>query len=370
MKIVVISPAHPLRGGIAALSERLAQAMQEAGNEVVIYSFSLQYPSFLFPGKTQFTDEPAPDGLRIETCINSVNPWTWWTTGRRIARERPDRVVVRYWLPFMGPCLGTIVRVMNWFSKKKVHTTAVVDNIIPHEKRPGDWMFSKYFTGACTDFLVMSGSVGEEIKTFTDKPVRLAPHPIYDTYGTPMDKGMARKELGVPADVPVALFFGFIRAYKGLDILLQALPKAPGIHLIIAGEPYESWAPYQAIIDDNGLASRVHLFTDFIPSTQVRVFFSAADIVAQPYRTATQSGISQIAYHFEKPMIVSNVGGLPEIVTDGVSGYVTDPDPAPIAVALSDFFKNNREATMIKGVQQEKERFSWRYFLAKLLENA
>ena len=370
MKIVVISPAHPLRGGIAALSERLAYALQEAGNEVVIYSFSLQYPSFLFPGKTQFTDETPPEGLRIVTCINSINPWTWWTTGRRIARERPDRVVVRYWLPFMGPCLGTIVRVMNWFSKNKVHTTAVVDNIIPHEKRPGDWLFSKYFTGACDDFLVMSGSVGEEIKTFTDKPVRLAPHPIYDTYGEPMDKKLARKELNLHEDAPIALFFGFIRAYKGLDILLNALPKAPGVHLVVAGEPYESWEPYQAIIDANNLADRVHLFTEFIPSTQVRVFFSAADIVAQPYRTATQSGISQIAYHFEKPMIVSNVGGLPEIVTNGVSGYVTDPDPAPIALALTDFFENDREEAMVKGVHQEKERFSWRYFLAKLLEKA
>lgn len=370
MKIVVISPAHPLRGGIAALSERLAQAMQEAGNEVVIYSFSLQYPSFLFPGKTQLTDEAAPAGLRIVTCINSINPWTWWTTGRRIARENPDRVVVRYWLPFMGPCLGSIVRVMNWLSRKKIHTTAVVDNIVPHEKRPGDWIFSKYFTGACNDFLVMSGSVGEEIQTFTHKPVRLAPHPIYDTYGEAINKVQARQALGVPLEAHIALFFGFIRAYKGLDILLNALSMAPGIHLIVAGEPYESWEPYQAIIDENGLADRVHLFTDFIPSAQVRVFFSAADIVAQPYRTATQSGISQIAYHFEKPMIVSNVGGLPEIVTNGVSGYVTDPEATSIAAALIDFFQNRREEVMIKGVQQEKERFSWGYFLAKLLEKS
>ncbi|MCB0535130.1 MAG: glycosyltransferase, partial [Saprospiraceae bacterium] len=338
---MLISPAHPLRGGIAASSERLAQELQTLGHEVVIYSFNLQYPAFLFPGKTQFTDDPPPPGLLIKTRLNSINPFNWLAVGRQIAREYPDQIIVRFWLPFMGPCLGTVLRVARWFSRKKTKTTALVDNIVPHEKRPGDRPFARYFVRACDDFVVMSRSVGEEIQGFlqiatpgfgpTPNPsppreggvgggaIRYAPHPIYDNYGDPVDKSAARQKLGLPEQVPLVLFFGFIRAYKGLDLLLEALAETPEIHAIVAGECYENWQPYQDILDRHNLASRVYLFNDFIPADQVRFFFSAADLVVQPYRSATQSGISQIAYHFEKPMVVTDVGGLAEIVTHGVS---------------------------------------------------
>jgi D-inositol-3-phosphate glycosyltransferase len=360
MKILLLSPAHPLRGGIAASSERLAQVLQEAGHEVVIYSFKLQYPAFLFPGKTQFTDDPPPPGLTIKARLNSVNPLNWLLVGREMAREKPDKIIVRFWLPFMGPCKGTVLRVARWLSRKKTTVTALVDNIIPHEKRPGDRFFARYFIGACDDFVVMSRSVGEEIKEIAGAgEVRFAPHPIYDTYGAALDKSTARRQLGIPDEVPVVLFFGFIRAYKGLDLLLQALAQTPGVHALIAGECYESWQPYQDIIDKNNLTDRVHLFTDFIPAAEVAVFFSAADLVVQPYRSATQSGISQIAYHFEKPMIVTNVGGLPEIVTDGVSGYVVLPEPGAIAAAMQDFFEHDRAVVMQEGVRREKARFSW-----------
>ncbi|MEO6039065.1 MAG: glycosyltransferase family 4 protein, partial [Saprospiraceae bacterium] len=204
MKIVLLSPAHPLRGGIAASSERLAQALQSQGHEVVIYSFSLQYPGFLFPGKTQYTDDPPPTDLQIKTELNSIQPFNWIAVGRAIAREHPDRVLVRFWLPFMGPALGTVLRVMQWSAKRKVKVTALVDNIIPHEKRPGDRLFARYFVQACDDFVVMSRSVGEEIRGFSaSKPVRYAPHPIYDNYGEPMDADEARRQLGIPANVPL-----------------------------------------------------------------------------------------------------------------------------------------------------------------------
>jgi len=365
VKIVLVSPAHPLRGGIAASSERLAQALQEAGHEVVVYSFRVQYPSFLFPGKSQFTDDPAPEGLHIETKINSINPLNWFFTGLSLARELPDRVVVRFWLPFMGPCLGSVLRVARWFGRKGFRITALVDNIIPHEKRPGDHLFARYFVGACNDFVVMSRSVGEEIRSFlpaaksNDRRVRFAPHPIYDNYGVAVSQALARRELGVPANARTVLFFGFIRAYKGLDLLLKALAQTTDIHAIIAGEPYEDWAAYQAIIDEKKLADRVHVFTDFIPAERVRYFFSAADLVVQPYKTATQSGISQIAYHFDKPMVVTAVGGLPEIVRHGVSGYVVPPEAGALAEAMQDFFGNERVEAMTEGVRQEKQRFSW-----------
>lgn len=373
LKIVLLSPAHPLRGGIAASSERLAMALQDAGHEVVIYSFSLQYPAFLFPGKTQLTDDPAPEGLLIKTRLNSVNPINWIRVGREIAAEKPDRIIVRFWLPFMGPSLGTVLQVARLFSGKKIRVTGLVDNIIPHEKRFGDRPFAQWFVQACDDFVVMSRSVGEEIRSFlpasknTAEVVRFAPHPIYDTYGDPLEKAEARHLLSLPESAPMVLFFGFIRKYKGLDLLLEALTQTPDIHLVVAGECYEDWAFYQKIIHDNGLSDRIHLFNDFIPAEQVRVFFSAADLIVQPYRSATQSGISQIAYHFEKPMVVTNVGGLPEIVTQGISGYVVEPEPGAIAEAMRDFFSNNRAQAMRAGVVAEKKRFSWEFLVEKLL---
>jgi len=372
-KIVLVSPAHPLRGGIAASSERLAQALQDAGQEVIIYSFSLQYPAFLFPGKTQMTDDPAPANLLIKTRLNSVNPFNWLIVGRAIAGENPAQIIVRFWLPFMGPCLGTVLRVARFFGRNKFRITALVDNIVPHEKRFGDRPFASWFVSACDDFVVMSKSVGEEIRSFLPPSkniadaVRFAPHPVYDTYGEPMAEKEARHLLNLQENTPTVLFFGFIRKYKGLDLLLESLKHTPNIHAIIAGECYEDWDFYQKIIQENGLSERVHLFTDFIPAEQVRVFFSAADLVVQPYKSATQSGISQIAYHFEKPMVVTNVGGLPEIVTHGVSGYVVDPEPLAIAEAVGDFFENDRKSAMQKGVREEKKRFSWENLVEKLL---
>lgn len=369
-KIIILSPAHPLRGGIAASSERLAQELTRAGAEVVIYSYALQYPGFLFPGKTQFTDDPAPEGVKIETRINSINPFNWVTTGRALARAQPDRVIVRFWLPFMGPALGSILRMARLFSRKRFTITALVDNIIPHEKRPGDLVFSAYFVGACDAFVVMSRSVGEEIQSFLKKrvaPVRFAPHPIYNQYGAILPASAARRMLKIPENVPLVLFFGFIRKYKGLDLLLEALAQCPGLHALIAGECYEDWQFYQQIIDQHQLAERVHLHLDFISNDTVNQYFSAADLVVQPYRSATQSGISQIAYHFEKPMIVTNVGGLPEIVTDGVSGYVVAPEPGAIATAMQDFFAQNRADELQKGVREEKKRFSWEALTAALM---
>jgi glycosyltransferase involved in cell wall biosynthesis len=378
LKIILISPAHPLRGGIAASSERLATAFQAAGHDVTIYSFALQYPAFLFPGKTQFSSGQPPEGLAIKTRINSVNPLNWWAVGREIAREQPDQIVVRFWLPFMGPCLGSILRIARFFSKIKFKTTALVDNIVPHEKRLGDRHFAQWFVWACDDFVVMSKSVGDEIKAFLGKKsgfsetVRYSPHPIYDIYGKSVDKNEARSRLGIPQGVPLVLFFGFVRKYKGLDLLLEALaepalPYLRQVHVAVAGECYEDWRFYQNIIEEKGLQERSHIFADFIPTEQVAEFFSAADLVVQPYRTATQSGISQIAYHFDKPMVVTDVGGLPEIVRQGVSGYVVPPEPGAIGRAIADFFENGRADVLRAGILAEKQRFSWENLVHTIL---
>lgn len=370
MKILIISPAHPLRGGIASLTERLAQALMAAGHEVEVISFSLQYPSFLFPGKTQFTDDPAPAGVTILSKINSINPLNWLKTGLFLRKKQPDVVIARFWMPFFGPSTGTIFR---FFSKKTTRRLLLVDNILPHEKRPGDLLFTKYLTSVIDGFIVMSRSVGEELRPFSkEKPVRFVPHPIYDHFGEILEKKAARRTLALPESGPVILFFGFIRDYKGLDLLLEAMgdPRLKTIapKLVIAGECYEDWSRYARIISAQNIENQVVAHLDFIPAEKVAAYFSAADLVVQPYKTATQSGISQIAYHFEKPMIVTNVGGLAEIVADGVSGYVVAPRPKEIASAMLDFFEKNRREALTAGVRREKARFSWGNLVAAIEE--
>lgn len=362
-KVVLLTPAHPLRGGIAASSERFALELQDAGYEVIIYSFSLQYPAFLFPGKSQFSSDPAPAALDIYPIVNSVNPLNWLKVGTELRRLRPDVIVPRYWLPFMGPSLGTILRL----AKKNGHTRVIslADNILPHEKRPGDRQFTRYFLNAVDACIVMSRSVEEDLRQFSQKkPVACIPHPIYDSYGLKADRETSLDWLGLPDGPRYLLFFGFIRDYKGLDLLLQAMAderiRSMDIRLIVAGEYYGNQERYEKIIDSLNLEERLVLYTDYIPSEEVKYYFGAADLVVQPYKSATQSGISQMAYHFEKPMVVTNVGGLAEIVPDGRAGYVVDVSPEAIAAAIVDFYDKNKNAVLTQGVIEEKKRFSWR----------
>jgi glycosyltransferase involved in cell wall biosynthesis len=373
MKIAIIGSAHPLRGGgISTFNERMAEVLQQQGHEVAIYSFSLQYPSFLFPGKSQFTDEPAPKGITIHSIINSVNPLNWILVGNRIKKERPDLVIVRFWIPFMGPCFGTILRIV----RKNIHSRiiAITDNVIPHEQRPGDMPFTKYFLKSADAFLAMSKDVLKDLKTFTSKPSVFSPHPVYDNYGAAMDKAEACAQLGLDANKKYILFFGFIRKYKGLDILLDAMKderiQQAGIQLVVAGEFYDDEAAYLQQIEQNGIKQNVHLFTQFIPNNEIRYYFSAADLVVQPYRSATQSGITQVGYHFEKPMVVTNVGGLSEVVIHGKTGFVTEPDAKSIADAILKFYEPGSISNLYENLKLEKQKYSWETFLNNLLNTA
>lgn len=362
-KILILSPAHPLRGGIANFSERLAQELQDEGDEVVIYSFSLQYPGFLFPGTTQYSTDPPPANIKIETVVNSVNPFNWLKIGQRIKQLRPDLIIVRYWLPFMGPSLGTILRLAKSNGHTKV--VAITDNVIPHEKRPGDRLFTSYFLKAVDGCVVMSAAVKEDIRKFnTTKPVALLPHPIYDNYGVAVERAVGLEKLNLSPKNQYLLFFGFIRKYKGLDLLLEAMAlpavRQLGLKLIVAGEYYDQASVYEEIIARNQLEEEVILRTQFITNEEVKYYFAAASLVVQPYRSATQSGISQIAYHFEKPMVVTRVGGLPEIVRDGKEGYIVKVSPAAIADAIADFFTHQRAAEFAPHLAKAKERFSWK----------
>jgi len=374
MKIVIIGPAYPLRGGLATYDERLARAFQAAGDQVRIVTFSLQYPNFLFPGQTQFSTEPGPTDIAIEVSLNSVNPLTWWQVGRRLRRERPDIVIFRFWLPFMGPALGTIARLVRGNGHTRV--VAITDNVIPHEKRPGDGPLTRYFLSACDGFVTMSRSVLTDLQRlgFEKQPALYRPHPLYDNFGPAKPKAEALAALGLAPEFRYVLFFGFIRAYKGLDVLLEAMadPRVAAlpVKLLIAGEFYEDAAPYEALIQKHQLESRLVRATDFIPNEQVANYFSAADMVVQPYKNAPQSGVSQVAYHFGRPMLVTNVGGLAELIPDGVVGYVVPPSAPAIADALVDFYTHDREAAFAAGVRQEARKFSWEVMVAALKEVA
>lgn len=371
MKITILGPAHPLRGGIATSNERLAREFINFGHEVELVSFSLQYPGFLFPGKTQYSPDPAPEDLKISTLINSVNPINWLSVGTKLKAAKPDIVIVRYWLPFMGPSLGTILKQI----KKNKHTKviALMDNVVPHEHRPGDKAFTQYFVNTCDAFVVMSKSVGEDLRQFTKtKPYRYSPHPIYDNYGERVAKNEARSFLKLDKSGKYLLFFGFVRKYKGLDLLLEAMAdnriKALGIKAIVAGEFYDKKEDYDAIVNKHSLQDNILFFDDFIPSEEVKYYFEAADLVVQPYKSATQSGISQIAYHFEKPMVVTDVGGLSEIVKHKESGYVVEVDVEAIADAIVDFYNQNRLKNFTAKVIEEKGRFAWSVMVNTMLE--
>jgi glycosyltransferase involved in cell wall biosynthesis len=364
--VVIIGPGHPLRGGLASFNQRLAVEFINEGYDCTIYSFSLQYPEFLFPGTTQYSSEPAPEGLKILSRINSVNPLNWFSVGKELSRMRPDIIVVRYWLPLMGPALGTILRRV----RKNGHTRiiAITDNVIPHEKRPGDKPFTKYFLKACDAFITMSEKVMKDLRSYEAvKPARQVLHPLYDNFGEPIAKETARailraKGVGVGDRDKIILFFGFIRKYKGLDIALGAMAdprmRDHGIRLMVAGEFYEDAAPYQEQIDRLGIRDRLLLRTDFIPDSEVRDYLCAADAVIQPYRNATQSGVTPLAYHFEKPMIVSNVGGLPDLVPHEQVGLVAEPEPGAMADAVLRYYTLG-ESYFLPALRKEKEKYSW-----------
>jgi glycosyltransferase involved in cell wall biosynthesis len=364
-KIIIIGPAHPLRGGLATFDQRLAKEFNDTGDDCSIYSFSLQYPSFLFPGKTQYSNEPAPVDLKIFPVINSINPLNWIKIGNRIGKERPDIVVIRFWLPFMGPAFGTILKRV----KRNKHTriVCIADNIIPHEHRPGDTVFTKYFLKRCDAFITMSEKVMNDLRKFVpDKPAKLVQHPLYDNFGDIISKPQAREKLGVGSQESIVLFFGFIRKYKGLDILLDAMKilkqnlksQISNVKLLVAGEFYDDEKPYLEQINRLGINENVILRADFIPDSEVKYYLCAADAVIQPYRNATQSGVTPLAYYFEKPMIVTNVGGLPSLVPNEKAGLVADPTAQSIANAILRFYQLG-ENYFLPHLRSEKQKYSW-----------
>lgn len=363
-KVIIIGPAFPFRGGISNFNNALGKAFYDKSYDITLYSFSLQYPSFLFPGSTQYETGDPPKNLKIKTIINSINPFNWLRVSRLINNEKPDLVIIRYWLPFMAPCLGTI----SYFLNKKIKILAITDNIIPHEKRLGDNLLTKYFVSSCDAFLSLSASVLDDLNKFTNSTFKkFIPHPIYDVFGDKISKKEALLRLKLDPEDNHLLFFGFVRKYKGLDLMLRAMAdnriKEIGVKLIIAGEFYENKNEYLDLIDELNISDQIIMRSDFIPSDEVKNYFCASDMVTQTYRTATQSGVTQIAYSFDRPMLVTDVGGLAEIVPHNLVGYVTSQEPNDISESIIDFYKNNRESYFESNVKKEKKKFSWDSFI-------
>jgi len=375
--IVIIGSAFPLRGGgIATFNERLAQQFIEEGYQTTIFSFSLQYPNFLFPGKSQLSTEQAPKGLHIISCINSINPFNWIKIGFKLKKLKPNIIVVRFWLPFMGPCFGTILRIVKWNKTTKI--ICIADNIIPHEKRIGDTIFTKYFVKPIDAFICMSQNVLKDLKHFSIQPAQLIPHPLYDNFGEIIPKAQARENLNLHQKDIILLFFGFIRKYKGLDLLLEAMAlikkknltqtsNTQQLKLLVAGEFYDDRKFYDILIDQLKIEDQIILHTEFIANDQVKYYFSAADYIIQPYKNATQSGVTPLAFHFEKPMLVTNVGGLADIINENKIGVIAEPNANSIAEKIEELIKFD-SAFLVENIKAEKQKYSWHNLTSAIVQ--
>jgi glycosyltransferase involved in cell wall biosynthesis len=368
MKIIIVGTAYPLRGGIAHYNALLFRELQKA-HDVAIITFKRQYPRMLFPGKTQ--EETGGELLRLpsEPLVDSINPLNWVSVGRAIRNRAPDLIIFKYWLPFFGPCFGTIARIAKRGTKAKV--LFICDNIIPHEKRPGDTAFTRYAFGSVDYFIVQSRAVEQELLDFwPGAKHKEVPHPIYSMFGDFMAKERARALLGIRAK-RVLLFFGYVRRYKGLHVLLDAfarMEKSLNIHLLVVGEFYDDEEKYRKQVADLELEKSVTIRSDYVPNDQVGIYFSAADVIVLPYLSATQSGIAQIAYNFNKPVIASAIGGLCEVVIDDVTGFLVPAnDPRALAQSITRFYVESKEAGFTLNVQQEKLKYTWEN-LAKAIE--
>ncbi len=369
MKITILSTAYPLRGGIAHFSGLLYNELL-LNHDVNVITFSRQYPTFLFPGKSQLENGDSVEEIPSSVEVDSVNPLNWIKVGTKIKNDEPDLLIFKYWMPFFGPSFGTISKIVK--KNKKTKIIVVCDNVIPHEKKPGDRAFTKYFFNSVDYFITMSQSVQTDLfSLYPNAKEKLLFHPVYSNFGKPVEKQIAKEKLNITSN-NVMLFFGFIRDYKGLDVLLRAvklIKDKMDFTLVVAGEFYSNEDKYLSLITELGLDNVVKLFSDFIPTNEVKYYFSACDVVVLPYKSATQSGIVQIANNFDKPMISTNVGGLPEVIADGKTGYLVEKEnPEQLAEAILKYYNENKETEFVNNIKNEAEKYSWGEFVKGIME--
>jgi len=360
VKIVLVGPFPPFRGGISDLNAALADHLSKR-HEIHAINFTTQYPKVLFPGKTQFKKGDSAQEVDSIRCLSSINPFSWRKTAYKIIDIEPDLVLFRFWLPFFAPAFSGVAKKIRKYSDATI--MAICDNIIPHEERLLDTRITKRFFGFIDSFIVLSKKVENELLSFVpEAKYKYSPHPIYSIFNNTLSKEQAKAELKL-ATKKVLLFFGLIREYKGLDILINAMEKIKteleDYTLLIVGECYENENKYTDLIKKAGITDNVKCHYSFIPDNEVGKYFSATDVVVLPYKTASQSGIVQIAYHFDTPVIVSNVGGLPEIVDEGKTGYCVEPNSNAFAKAIKAFYENDNISEMNSNISEYKSQFSW-----------
>ncbi|HED06811.1 MAG TPA: glycosyltransferase [Ignavibacteria bacterium] len=369
MNITILSPAYPLRGGIANFAGSLYNELIKE-NDVNVISYKKQYPSFLFPGKTQEESDETSVNINAKNLVDSTNPYNWRKVGKKIKYDNPDLLIIQFWLPFFAPCLKTISKIVK--QNKRTQILVICHNIIPHEKRPGDVFLTKLFFKYVDKFILLSNKVKDELLSIKNEAVNtVIPHPVYSKFGEPVDKDKAKSFLNIQ-DERVILFFGFIRDYKGLDVLLKALPLIDDnekIKLLIAGEFYSNENEYRKLINELKIEKSLILKTDFIPASEVKYYFSACDVAVLPYKNASQSGIAQIAMNFNKPVIASNVGGLSEVVVNEKTGLLVEKNnPNKLAETIQNFYKRNLEQNFVNNILLEKDKYSWSNFSNRLLK--
>ncbi|MFA3783653.1 glycosyltransferase [Melioribacteraceae bacterium 4301-Me] len=369
MKIKIISSAYPLRGGISHFTGLLFKELKK-NHDLEVITFKRQYPKLFFPGKSQTEAENEIEKIDTKILVDSINPLNWLMLGNKIKKEKPDLIIFKYWMPFFAPCFGTISRIAK--KNKTTKVLVICDNIIPHEKKVGDIALTRYFFSVVDYFILMSETVKRDlIKIKKDAKYKLLFHPIYSNFGELIDKQAAKEKLGIKSEKNI-LFFGFIRKYKGLDILLKAvalLKDKIDLNLIVAGEFYEDENKYLSLIKQLDIEKKVTLHNDFIPTADVKYYFSAADVVVLPYKDATQSGIVQIANNFNKPVIATKVGGLTEMIEDGKTGFLIEKEnPEQLADTIIRFYEENKEFEFTQNIKAEVEKYSWQKFTAEMME--
>lgn len=366
MKIAILSPFHPFRGGIAQFNARLYTELAKK-NEVKAFSFTTLYPGFLFPGKSQFVSEQDPAiAIENERLLNSINPFSYIRTAKQINKYQPDILFIPYWISFLAPAFGSIVRLI----KKDIKVIVLVHNAIPHEKRFFDSAFAKFFFRKCDSFITLSELVKRDLlQLIPDANILINPHPVYDHYKERINKSEACRELNIKPDKKNLLFFGLIREYKGLDILIKAMSFLDeSYQLIIAGESYDDFNKYQSLIDQSPLKENITVKNQYIPDDMVTLLFSASDALILPYRSATQSGVLLLAYQMETPVITTNVGTLGDTISTAKTGIVVnEADPESIANGIKSYFiSESAQSDYLNHIKEEKKRLSWKSFTDSL----
>ncbi|MBI1837054.1 MAG: glycosyltransferase [Flavobacteriia bacterium] len=367
MKIAFLSTFYPFRGGIAQFNALLFREFEKK-NQVKAFTFKRQYPNFLFPGETQFVTENDPaDIIPSERVLDTINPFSFIKSAKKIKKFAPDILITKYWMTFFGPSLGFVCKSLN----KNTKRISILDNVIPHEKRFFDGICNRYFLKNNDGFIVMSDVVLKDLLSLKPnaKYLRIN-HPVYNHFPEKINPNLAKEKLNLNNNLKTILFFGFIRDYKGLDLLIEAFNYLDeGYQLIIAGEVYGSFEKYAKLIQQSKAKDRIHVFNQYIGDEDVSLYFSAADVCVLPYKSATQSGITSISNHYNLPQIVTNVGGLKESIQENITGLVVENvDSQNISLSIKKYFDQDLYSIFSKNIDLEKKENSWENFANKIID--